>query len=140
MSLTPCVAKVAEGFIVDDYLKPAVMNVIDDSQYGAIPNSSTTMALISMLHDWSLGTDENGATVRTILCDFIDHSILISKLRNACNLPTSIVNWIVNFLSDRSQRIKLGAECFSDRVGLCPLWGTTRYEIRSLVVCLINDQ
>ena len=106
ISLTPCVAKVAEGFIVDDYLKPAVMSVIDDSQNGAIPNSSTTMALISMLHDWSLGTDGNGATVRTILLDyrkafdFIDHSILISKLGNLCNLPTSIysiVNWIVNF-------------------------------------------
>ena len=64
------------------------------------------MVLISMLHDWSLDTDGNGAIVRT--------SILISKLRNLCNLPTSIVNWIVDFLSDRSQRIKLGAEGFSE--------------------------
>ena len=106
---------------MDDYFKPEVMNVIDDSQYGAIPNSSTTMALISMLHDWSLGTDGNGATVKTILFDyrkvfdFIDHSILISKLRNQCNLPTSIVNWIIDFSSDRSQRIKLRAECFSEQ-------------------------
>ena len=125
LSLTPCVAKVAEGFIVDDYLKPAVMSVIDDSQYGAIPNSSTTIALNSMLHDWSLGTGGNGATVRTILFDyrkafdFIDHSILISKLRNQFSLLTSIVNWIVDFLSDRSQMIKLGAECFSE-------WGFVR--------------
>ena len=55
---------------MNDYLKPAVMSVIDNSQYRAIPNSSTTMALISMLHDWSLGTDGNGATVRTILFDY----------------------------------------------------------------------
>ena len=103
-----------------DFLKPAVMSVIDDSQYGATPNSSTTTALISMLHDWSLGTGGNGATVRTILfdygkaIDFIDHSVLISKLRNRCNLPTSIVNTVVDFLSGRSQRIKLGVECFSE--------------------------
>ena len=120
ISLTPCVAKVAEGFIVDDYLKPVVMRVIDDSEYGAIPNSSTTMAFIRMLHDWFLGTDRKGATVRTILFDYLkafdftDHSILNSNLRNQCNLPTSIVNWIVDFLSDKSQRIKLGAECFSE--------------------------
>ena len=105
---------------MDDYLKPAVISVIDDSQYGAISNSSTTMALISMLHDWSLGTDGNSAPVKTFLFDyrkafdFIDHSVLISKLRDQCNLPTSIVNWTVDLLSDRSQRIKLGAECFSE--------------------------
>ena len=29
-------------------------------------------------------------------------------------LPVSITNWIVDFLSDRSQRIKLPAECFSE--------------------------
>ena len=50
ISLTPCVSKVAEEFIVEDYVKPAILNVVDRSQYGAIPNSSTTMALISMLH------------------------------------------------------------------------------------------
>ena len=51
ISFTPCISRVIEGFIVDDYVKPAVMSVIDDSQYGAIPNSSTTMALISKLYN-----------------------------------------------------------------------------------------
>ena len=79
------------------------MNILDDNQYGAIPNSSTTMALISMLHSWSLGTDGNGATVRTLLLDYrkafdlIDHSILVRKLRNQCKLPASIINWIIDF-------------------------------------------
>ena len=52
ISLTPYVSKVAEEFIVEDYVNPAILNVIDRSQYGAIPNSSTIMALISMLHHW----------------------------------------------------------------------------------------
>ena len=48
------------------------------------------MALISMLHSWSLGTDGNGTTVRTLLLDYrkafdlIDHSILVRTLRNQC--------------------------------------------------------
>ena len=50
ISLTLCISKVAEEFIVEGYVKPAILNVIIHSQYGAIPNSSTTMALISMLH------------------------------------------------------------------------------------------
>ena len=96
----------AEESVVDGFVKPAVMNILDDNQYGAIPNSSTTMALISMLHSWSVGTDGNGATVRTLLLDYrkafdlIDHSILVRKLRNQCKLPASIINWIIDFLSD----------------------------------------
>ena len=61
---------------MDGYVRPAVMNVLYDNQYGAIPNSSTTMALISMLLSWSFGTDGNGATVRTLrkAFDLIDLS------------------------------------------------------------------
>ena len=105
--------------MVEDVVKPAVLDVIRGNQYGAIPKSSTTMALISMLHAWSLGTDRNGATVRTMLFDyrkafdFIDHSILIDKLCKL-DIPRSVVNWIIDFLSDRFQRIKLAEGCFSE--------------------------
>ena len=115
----PCISKVAEEFVVDGFVKSAVM-ILNDNQYGAIPNSSTSVALIIMLHSWSLGTDGNGATVRTLLLDYrkafdlIDHSILVRKLRNQCKLPASIINWIIDFLSDRSQRIKFASECFSE--------------------------
>jgi len=103
ISLIPSISKVAEEFVVDGFLKPAVMGILDDNQYGAILNSSTTMALISMWHSWSLGTDGKGASVRTLLLDYrkafdlIDHSILVRKLRNQCKLPASIVNWIIYF-------------------------------------------
>ena len=119
ISLTPCISKVAEEFIVEDYVKPAILDIIDASQYGAIPNSSTTMALISMLHHWFINTDGNGATIRTILFDyrkafdFIDHTILVKKLGNL-NIPRSIINWIIDFLSHRTQRVKLADSCFSE--------------------------
>ena len=114
-----CLSKLAEEFIVTGYIKPAIIQVIDPNQYGVIPSSSTTMALISMLHNWILGTDGNGATVRSILFDYrkafdyIEHSILVDKI---CSLaiPTSVINWVINFPSDRLQRVKLANDCYSD--------------------------
>ena len=114
ISLTPCLSKVGEEFTVADYIKPAVLKDLDTNQYGAVPKSSNTFALLDMLHDWSKGTDGNSATIRTVLFDclkafdVIDHySILIRKLC-MLDVPNSIVNWIIDFLSNRSQRIKLG--------------------------------
>ena len=108
ISLTPCASKVAEDLLVEDSVKPAILKVIDLNQYEVIPKSSTTIALISMLHHWYPETDGNGATVRTILFDyrkafdFIDHSILIDKLCKI-DLPRNVVNWIIDFLADRFQ-------------------------------------
>ena len=60
------------------------------------------------LHSSSLGTDGNGATVRTSLFDYskalhlIDHFILVRTFCNQCKLPPNIIDWITDFLSDRS--------------------------------------
>ena len=68
------------------------MKVLDSNQYGAVPKSSTTIALLSMIHEWITGTDCNGSTVRAILFDYrkafdlIDQTILIYKLGNMTSL------------------------------------------------------
>ena len=74
ISLTPCVSKVAEEFVVEDVVKPAVLDVIHGNQYGAIPKSSTTMALISMLHVWFLGMDVNW------IIDFLSNRFQYTKV------------------------------------------------------------
>jgi len=51
ISLFSCVSKVAEELVVRDYIMPAVLNNLDMNQYGAVPKSSTTFALLDMLHD-----------------------------------------------------------------------------------------
>ena len=71
-------SKVSEEFIVE-------------IPYGAIPNSSTTMALISMLHHWFANTDGNGTTIRTILFDYRE-AFDFNSVGNL-GIPRSIVNW-----------------------------------------------
>lgn len=65
-----------------------------------------------MFHHWLRATDGSGASVRTALLDFrkafdlVDHIILVGKLHTLGVKPTAI-NWIIDFLKDRKQRVKL---------------------------------
>ena len=122
ISLTSILSKIGEGFVVRDFVKPAVLKKIGNEQFGTVPKSSTTQALISMLHCWNKATDGSGSSVRVVLFDFkkafdlIDHNILKRKLSNY-DLPPCIVCWILDFLTDRKQRVKLSNDCYSE-------WGT----------------
>jgi ABC-type Mn2+/Zn2+ transport system ATPase subunit len=70
-------------FVIRIHLTPAVLEVLDENQFGVISDSSTSHALIKMLHRWTEATDGNGSTVRVILFDYkkafdnIDHTILV---------------------------------------------------------------
>ena len=37
--------------------------------------------------------------------------MLVRKLKQI-KVPNSIINWVINFISDRSQRVKLSKDCF----------------------------
>ena len=65
ISLTPVLSKVAEDYVVEDFVKPAVLEKVDRRQFGTIPGTCTTHALVSMVHSWLCATDGNGATVRS---------------------------------------------------------------------------
>ena len=123
ISLTPIISKLAVEFIIDRYIKPAILAKVDPRQFSTVPSSSTTEALISMIHEWNSASDGTGATVRAVLFDFkkafhlIDHHILINKLHNY-DLPEAILFWIIDFLTDRKQRVQLGSNCFSEWKGI----------------------
>ena len=52
ISLAPDISKLAEDFVFTAHVKPAVLRMLDPSQFGAIPKSSTTLALLEMFHVW----------------------------------------------------------------------------------------
>ena len=65
--MTSTLSKVAEGIVIEKKLKAIILSSIDPRQFGFIPGSSTTFALISMLHHWLSATNRNGSTVRATL-------------------------------------------------------------------------
>ena len=105
--------------MVEMFVKPAFLAMIDSQQFGTILNSSTIHALINMTRSWLNSTNGNGATTRVVLFDFrkafdlIDHTILVKKLCSY-SLPNQVLCWIVDFLQDRKQRVKLTQDCFSE--------------------------
>ena len=120
------------------------METIDPQQFGTIPGSSTTEALISMIHSWNGGTDGNGATARVILFDFkkafdlLDHQILVRKL-HTYNFHEETVSWIVDFLTDRMQRVKIGQDFYSEWASV-PAGVTEGTKLGPwLFVMMIND-
>ena len=119
ISPTPTLSKITEDYVVNTYVKPAVLDQIRKDQYGCIPQSSTTHALISMVHQWTKATDGMGASVRIFVLDYkkafdlIDHSRLVEKL-SRYKINPFVLNWICDFLSNRQQRVKLARDCFSE--------------------------
>ena len=72
-----------------------------------------------MIHHWLRDTDATSSTVRAILLDYrkafdlVDHNLLMYKLKDLGVKPT-VINWIADFLRNRTQRVKLNNSCFSD--------------------------
>ena len=119
ISLTPIVRKILESFPYN-WLLQSIRDQIDKLQFGSIKGSNTTMALIHLLHKWYEAMDTPGACLWICMLDFskafdrIDFNILMQKLINMRVHP-SLINWIANFLTDRSQRIKIGSNFSSGR-------------------------
>ena len=136
ISLTSTLSKISEDFIVTDYITPALENLVDSNQFGTISGSSTVLALISMIHKWLEATDGNGVSVRVLLFDYrkafdlIDHKILVNKLKQV-NIPNSVINCVIDFLSGRSQKVQFGKDCLSEW-DTVPVWSATGDKVGSL--------
>ena len=107
ISLTPALSKLAEDFVVSKYIGSAVLETIDSNQFGAIPNSSTLHALISMMHTWAQATDKTSSAVcldYRKAFDLVDHGILAAKILGL-RIPRGIARWVCDFLMDRRQRV-----------------------------------
>ena len=56
-SLTLAWSKLAEDIVIEKYVTHAVLEAINQDQFGGIPKSSATLALISIIHTCAKATD-----------------------------------------------------------------------------------
>ncbi len=110
--LTPIVSKVLEYFTCG-WIKKAITPSINPNQYGAISGSSTTHALVDMMHYIYSSVDKPGHHVRSLLLDYskafdsVNHHIVLQKLDEA-GCPPLLTRWAASFLLQRKQRVRVG--------------------------------
>jgi len=110
ISVTPLLSRTAERLVVSNWLLPAIPIEDLQDQFGFRPTGSTTSALVSILHHVTEML-ERTAFVRCLLVDFskafdvVDHTVLLAKLCQL-SLPDRALNWIISFLTYRSQVVK----------------------------------
>ena len=101
ISLTPIAAKVFESLVIK-WFDGIVRDQIDDKQLGGISGTSTTDALVELIHRWSEATDKLNTYVRVVMLDFrkafdlINHRILINKLKSN-GIPPHLLRWLQPF-------------------------------------------
>lgn len=111
ISLTAQIGKIMEGFILDSLLVE-VSGKLDKKQF-ALPNKSTTQALVYFMHLILSGLDKGNCSARLFFADFrkgfdlVDHNVIIAELENLGVHPV-IIRWISSFLTDREQCVKIG--------------------------------
>ena len=72
-----------------------------------------------MLNKCLTETDATGSITRVVLLDYkkafdlIDHKLLIAKLFSY-GIRSTVINWIIDFLRNRLQRVKISTEGVSD--------------------------
>lgn len=117
ISVTPILSRIAEKFIVRRWLRPAVPSNVLDDQFGFKLTGSTTCAMTYFYHHIAKLL-ENNDYVRCLLIDFskafdtVNHTVLFSKL-SKFDLPPFVVNWLISFLSNRTQACKINGSLTS---------------------------
>lgn len=112
ISLTSIVCKVFESIIRDNIITHLLdNNLLNEKQFGFLPNRSATLQMLLVMDSWSEALDE-GHCIDVCYFDFmkafdkVNHTLLINKLIKF-NLGDKIINWIKSFLHDRKQRVHI---------------------------------
>ena len=120
IALTSVVMKVCEKIVLD-FLKPLVSNHMDPLQFAYRSNRSTDDAILFSLEKIYSHLEHTrlGNSIRIMYFDFssafntIQPHLLVSKLVKM-NIPHPLIAFVFNFLTDRSQYVRLNKSTQSD--------------------------
>ncbi|KAI4881854.1 hypothetical protein NFI96_026640 [Prochilodus magdalenae] len=121
VALTPIISKCFER-LVSSHVKSCLPAALDLHQFAYRRNRSTEDAISAALHTVLSHLDRQNSYVRMLFIDFssafntVIPSELISKL-SQLGISTSLCNWILDFLTDRPQSVKLD-KLFSSTITL----------------------
>ena len=111
ISLTNITMRVFERVVFKQELSVPLSLEIGADQFAYKRGQNCTMALIKCYHNWLEWLDGDTDFVRVFITfdfkkafDYVSHYILSEKLK-ALKVNPYIINWIIDFLSDRSQRV-----------------------------------
>jgi len=115
ISLLPVPSKVFEQLILHSDLYSLFLQSFGDTQFGSMPDSSTTCALIKLI-DFVTNTLDKPevAGVQLLAYDYskafdvLGHSTIINRLRKL-SFPEGFISWIANYLTGRRQAVQLGS-------------------------------
>ena len=112
VSILPVVSKIFER-IIQKQIISYIDKFISPSMCGFRKDYSTQTALLSLIEKWKLTLDNRGYAGAILMdlskaFDTINHELLIAKL-NAYGFSDSALKLILDYLSDRWQRVKINA-------------------------------
>ena len=118
VSLTSVFGKVMERIVATDVLDYLLRgHLLGAGQHGFLSKRSTLTNLIETINDWTISI-ENKCHTRVAYIDFsrafdsVSHSKLLHKL-TAYGIEGSLLQWIADFLSERSHCTRVGEVCSS---------------------------
>ena len=112
VSLTSIICKLFEKFIKDSLNKHLINNnILSQEQFGFVSGRNTITQLLVTINDWMIELDNNNIVDAAYMdfrkaFDTVPHQRLITKLKSY-NINGPILNWIISFLSERSQYVKI---------------------------------
>ena len=114
VSITSIVCRPSEKIIRDHIVSFLIEHGLTNFQFGFTKCRSTTLQLLNIWNDWTHRMENKNITDCVYMdyqkaFDKVPHGRLLAKLE-AYNLSSEVINWIREYLTDRSQCVKVNSK------------------------------
>lgn len=114
ISNLPFLGKILEKVVYQQlHMYLSYNNFFDVYQSGFRVNHSTETALVGVVNDLKISSDNYKVTVLVLLdlsaaFDTVDHVILLKRLEHCLGLRGTVLNWLSSYLTGRSFSVAVG--------------------------------